>query len=391
MKRSSQRTLCVALWVLLFCIIILPFASAAKPTTVTTKATVPPILQACAHATYPVARFTCSFPDDPSAGIPGGPPYTIQCMDNSSAEANQSISSWNWDFGDGGSSIDRNPRHTYAEASMYDIRLTVTTRCGSKYSNTTTSSITTFCSVPEPAFTTNVTEGIVPLAVQVTDVSNNTPKDITRWTYWFSDTHVSHERNPAFLYSMSGTYTINQTVRKDCVQIGSSFYPPATRRIIVHPQSAIPDEGLGTNTTPATMPTLSSRTPVSGAVPVAATTPAVTAKNLPGVPGTGILSVITGPAGALVYVDNVPRGTSPATIPGLSAGSHTLRLERDGYQTMTIPVMINAGTTTAFSTTLAPVSGGIAFLPIFVLTLIVLGLAGMGIFLYRRQKEHNKD
>jgi len=139
------------------------------------------------------------------------------------------------------------------------------------------------------------------------------------------------------------------------------------------------------------MPTLSSRTPVSGAVPVAATTPAVTAKNLPGVPGTGILSVITGPAGALVYVDNVPRGTSPATIPGLSAGSHTLRLERDGYQTMTIPVMINAGTTTAFSTTLAPVSGGIAFLPIFVLTLIVLGLAGMGIFLYRRQKEHNKD
>jgi hypothetical protein len=117
----------------------------------------------------------------------------------------------------------------------------------------------------------------------------------------------------------------------------------------------------------------------------------VTAQNIPGVPGIGTLSVITGPAGVQVYIDNVPRGTSPATIPGLSAGSHTLRLEREGYRTMTIPVLISAGTTTAFSTTLAPVSGGIAFLPIFVLTLIVLGVAGMGIFLYRRQKEQNKD
>jgi PKD repeat protein len=203
-------------------------------------------------------------------------------MDNSSTDFNQSIASWKWDFGDGGSSTDKNPQHTYSEASRYDIRQTVTTWCGSKYSNTTTDSISIYCSVPEPAFTTNVTEGFVPLAVQVTDTSKNTPKDITRWTYWFDNTDFSHERNPVFIYSTPGTYAINQTVRKDCVQIGSTLYPPSTRQIIVKPLSALLSEVNGTNTTPATTQTLSPGTPVTSAVPVAITTPAVTS----GVPVT---------------------------------------------------------------------------------------------------------
>ena len=91
-------------------------------------------------------------------------------------------------------------------------------------------------------------------------------------------------------------------------------------------------------------------------------------------------------AGAQVYIDNVLQGTSPATVPALSAGSHTLRLERDGYQNMTLPVMVNDGTVTAFSTTLAPVSGGIAIVPVIALTVITLATAGAGIYLYKTQK-----
>jgi hypothetical protein len=332
MKRFPQPDLCVALWVLLLWIIIVPCVSAANPASVTTTATVPPVLQACAHATNPVAGFTCSFPGDPSALIPEGPPYIIKCMDNSSTESNQSIVSWKWDFGDGGSSTDQNPYHTYSEASRYDIRQTVTTWCGSKYSNTTTDSIFIYCSVPEPGFTTNVTEGFAPLAVQVSDASKNTPKDITRWTYWFDNSHFSHERNPVFIYSTPGTFAINQTVRKDCVQISSKFYPPSTRQIIVHPPPALLSEVNGTNTTPATALTLSPETLVTSAVPVATTIPAIPAVTS-GIPVT----VVTTDT-----VQNVPAITGPS---------------------------------------------GIAILPVIALTLIILGVIGAGIYLYRTQKK----
>ena len=44
---------------------------------------------------------------------------------------------------------------------------------------------------------------------------------------------------------------------------------------------------------------------------------------------TGDLQVRTDPSGARVSVDGQVRGTSPVTVPGLSAGSHTVVLEND--------------------------------------------------------------
>ncbi len=50
--------------------------------------------------------------------------------------------SWAWDFGDGGTSSDRNPTHTYAVAGDYTVSLTVTNDNGS---NTTTRTISVGC------------------------------------------------------------------------------------------------------------------------------------------------------------------------------------------------------------------------------------------------------
>jgi hypothetical protein len=103
-------------------------------------------------------------------------------------------------------------------------------------------------------------------------------------------------------------------------------------------------------------------------------------------PGTGTLSVNTEPAGAQVYIDDVQRGTTPVTVTDLSAGSHTLRLERQGYTKMTVPVLITEGKTTTMATSLPAESGGIAIVPVIVLTIIMLGVAGMGIYLYLKQR-----
>ena len=388
MKRYTHPALYVALSVLFFSIILVTAVSAA-PTT-TPSATVPPILQACSQARYPVASFTCSFPENQSDKIPDGPPYIIKCTDNSSTEFNQSITSWKWDFGDGGTSTDQNPQHTYSGANLYDIRLIVTTFCGAQYSNTTYQSLPIYCSVPQPAFTTNVTEGNAPLAVEMTDGSQRTREDITRWTYWFDDSHTSNKRNPVFTYTTPGTYLIKQTVWKDCVQLGSNLSPSATRQIIVRGSQPVSIDVNGTNTTLLQTPTVSA-VPVIPAPVMTTGVPATVAaieteQTVPMTPGTGTLSVNTEPAGAQVYIDDVQRGNTPATITDLSAGSHTLRLERQGYTKMTVPVLITEGKITTMATSLPAESGGIAIVPVIVLAIIMLGVAGMGIYLYLKQR-----
>jgi hypothetical protein len=47
---------------------------------------------------------------------------------------------------------------------------------------------------------------------------------------------------------------------------------------------------------------------------------------------SGDLTVISRPAGATVFLDNKIVGTTPLSMPGVAAGSHAIRLERDGYR-----------------------------------------------------------
>lgn len=352
----------------------------------------PPILQACSQARIPAAGFTCSYPGDASAPTPDGPPYFIRCTDNSTTEFNQSIASWSWDFGDGGSSTDQNPVHTYSDASRYDITLSVTTFCGSQYTNKSIESINIYCSVPVPGFTTNVTEGYAPLAVGITDTSVRTRDDITRWTYWFDDNHFSNERAPVFVYTLPGIYTINQTVWKDCVQLGSSLYPPSKVQIRVKDPKTAP----GNETSVTQVPRLT--TPVTAAPSPAATSdmtaPVIATTIVPtktGVFGTGSLVLDTTPPGAQIFIDDVARGTTPATIGNLAAGSHTLRFELDGYQTMTMPVIVPDRDTSTLATSLIPESGGVAILPVIILSLITLCVLVGGIYLYLRQRAMNDD
>lgn len=64
---------------------------------------------------------------NPIAGFSANPTYgnapiTVQFTDESTG----SPTSWHWDFGDGSSSTQRNPVHTYQYGGSYDVTLTVT-------------------------------------------------------------------------------------------------------------------------------------------------------------------------------------------------------------------------------------------------------------------------
>jgi len=62
-----------------------------------------------------------------STPLTGPVPQTVQFTDQST----NSPIAWSWDFGDGGTSREQNPVHTYETAGTYDVTLTVWNDLGS--------------------------------------------------------------------------------------------------------------------------------------------------------------------------------------------------------------------------------------------------------------------
>jgi len=91
---------------------------------------------------------------------------------------------------------------------------------------------------------------------------------------------------------------------------------------------------------------------------VAGQTTQVTATLPAGTTGTGSLTVASVPSGATVFLDGTSRGTTPATLTGISAGPHTLKLSKAGYQDNSLQVTVATGKTTPISLTLQQGTGG---------------------------------
>jgi hypothetical protein len=389
MKRLSHGICSVFLFVFVLWLLVMPSVTAEIVTE-----TVPTIGLSCARPTHPIAQFSCGMPTNQTP--PDGPPYTIECTDDSYSI--EPIINWRWDFGTGTTSIGATAQHSYVTHGPHAISLTVSTACGNAYADTATHYVPTYCSVPVPGFTTDVTEGIAPLTVHVTDTSTRTAENLTLWTYWFDDSHSSSEQNPEFTYTGPGNYTINLTVAKTCMDPEVSALPPATRQIIVYPQGsyyATITPNVTASSPPTTIPVTAipaaNQTPAAVTLPETAmvnTTPPVAVETYLGTPeGPGTLSVTTNPAGAEVFVDNLPRGTTPAIITDLSAGSHTLRFEHAGHLNLTTTVIINNGSTTEYAATLMQEpTTGIAIVPVIALAVIVLGIIGGGIYLFLRHR-----
>ena len=141
----------------------------------------------------PIANFSSNITS-------GYVPLTVQFTDLS-----KNAVDWNWDFGDGASSSEQNPTHTYYTAGNYTETLTVS---NAKGTNSTFSAITVLQPVlPIANFSSNITSGYAPLTVQFTDLSKNAAE----WNWDFGDGASSSEQNPAHTYYTAGTYAVTLT------------------------------------------------------------------------------------------------------------------------------------------------------------------------------------
>ena len=132
----------------------------------------------------------------------GAAPLTVAFTDTSI----NTPTSWNWNFGDGSSSTEKNPAHTYISTGTYTVSLTTINSLGSNiftrtnYINVAVIPVTNFAGTP--------TSGTVPLTVAFTDSSTNTP---TSWNWNFGDWSSSTLQNPSHTYTGTGTYTVSLT------------------------------------------------------------------------------------------------------------------------------------------------------------------------------------
>ncbi|MCP4259490.1 MAG: S8 family serine peptidase [Planctomycetes bacterium] len=157
-------------------------------------------------------------------------PLTVQFIDESTAPATLinltngtlffssiesaslgGITTWTWDFGDGTTSNDRNPSHTYQQAGTFTVSLTVVGPGGSD-----TETKKGFIQLDEPSapiadFSAKPRSGNGPLVVQFTDASTG---HISSRLWDFGDGTTSTEQNPihTYIFEENGDFTVSLSV-----------------------------------------------------------------------------------------------------------------------------------------------------------------------------------
>ena len=143
----------------------------------------------------PVANFT-------SDTTSGPVPLSVNFTDTST----NNPTSWLWDFGDSNTSTSQNPSHTYSSGGTYTVKLTATNGIGSNQIIKT--NYIAVVQTPIANFTANTTSGAIPLGINFTDTSTNSP---TSWLWDFGDGNTSISNNPNHTYLSGGTYTVKLT------------------------------------------------------------------------------------------------------------------------------------------------------------------------------------
>jgi PKD repeat protein len=145
----------------------------------------------------PVAAFT-----------PGCTGLTCTFTDGST-DGDGTIATRSWTFGDGGTSTQVSPSHTYAAGGTYTVILTVTDNGNATGTRSLAITVTAPANVPPTA---NFTSSCTNLTCTFTDRSTDTDGTLSAWSWTFGDGSTSTARNPSRTYAAAGTYTVTLKV-----------------------------------------------------------------------------------------------------------------------------------------------------------------------------------
>ncbi|MFH2036308.1 MAG: PKD domain-containing protein [Candidatus Zixiibacteriota bacterium] len=117
---------------------------------------------------------------------------------------------WFWDFGDGTTSTEQNPTHTFDKRGSYTVTLTVTNEFGSDSKNVV--EFVGLGTLPTADFSSDLNSGCGNTTVNFMDLSTFA----SSWFWEFGDGATSNEQNPTHEYTSSGDFNVFLTVSNDC-------------------------------------------------------------------------------------------------------------------------------------------------------------------------------
>ncbi|MBC7081612.1 MAG: PKD domain-containing protein [Thermoplasmatales archaeon] len=130
----------------------------------------------------------------------------VNFYDSSTGE----INSWHWDFGDGSTSNEKNPKHQYSAIGKFNVTLTVR---GASGEDTITKEIYISNSLPFADFDWNPKNPVEKENITF-DASKSYDLDgyIVNYTWQFGDGSVGYGKEVIHAYNSKGNYTVNLTV-----------------------------------------------------------------------------------------------------------------------------------------------------------------------------------
>ncbi len=144
-----------------------------------------------------------------AAGNPTSGPVPLTVRFDGSVTGGCPEYTYDWNFGDGATSSDQNPSHTYTMEGNYFASLTVTDSKGN--SSQSSVPVTASCPTLTAAASGTPTSGTAPLVVNLKGSANGGCPPIT-YSWDFGDGSKSAEQNPSHTYQAEGNYEASLTV-----------------------------------------------------------------------------------------------------------------------------------------------------------------------------------
>ena len=156
----------------------------------------------------PVAAFTA---DITTSCLPG----TIQFTDQTTVPPGAgTITSWLWNFGDGGTSTSQNPSHQYTTAGFFTVSLTVTSSTGCQNFKSIGRYIRIISGIDADFDFSQPTTCAGPFTINFQDQTSG-PGNLSYLWNFGNGGPSSTLPNPTAIYSSAGTYAVQLTVQSD--------------------------------------------------------------------------------------------------------------------------------------------------------------------------------
>lgn len=151
---------------------------------------------------------TPAFEFQPGGIIPRDSPVSFS--DHSSDTDGDAITSWSWDFGDGGFSNEQHPTHNFSIPGRHNVTLSVTDARGATGTLTKNLRIANERPVARWTAPTGAVAGEAASFLDNSFDPDGTP--ILAWSWNFGDASTSVLQNPSHVFAASGRYTVSLVV-----------------------------------------------------------------------------------------------------------------------------------------------------------------------------------